>query len=261
LRAHSDLELLISAAEAAGDIALRHFAGDRTPTEKPGGQGPVTAADLEVDAMLRETLLAARPDYGWLSEETPDTTDRLSQDWVFIVDPIDGTRAFVEGHRACAHSISAVRRGKVEAAVVYLPAQEKLYAAASAAGATLNGVDIEVDPSADESGELLAAKPNFKPQNWPGGLTPMRPAFRSSLANRLALVAAGRFSAMLSLRRVWEWDIAAGALIAAEAGANVTTHRGSDLVFNSPDGQQDSVLAAPPRLHGKLLTRLSPASA
>lgn len=253
----AELELLIGAAEAAGDVALRHFSGDRAAQEKPGGQGPVTEADLEVDALLKVQLTSARPDYGWLSEETPDSAERLVRERVFIVDPIDGTRAFVEGNRSWAHSIALAENGVVTAAVVYLPAKDRLYAAAAGGPATLNGSPITVDPAADEGGELLAAKPNFAPEHWPGGLTPMRRAFRSSLANRLALVGEGRFSAMLSLRRVWEWDIAAGCLIAEAAGARVSTHRGGRLLFNSSEGKLDSVLAAPPVLHGKLLERLT----
>lgn len=256
-----DLDLLIGAAEAAGEIAMRHFAGDRTPEEKPGGQGPVTAADLEVDGYLRDTLMAARPGYGWLSEETPDNPERLGRETVFIVDPIDGTRAFVEGAKAWAHSIAIVRNGVVEAGAIYLPALDRMYAAQRGQGATLNGTGLAVDPRADESGELLAAKPNFDPKHWPGGVTPMARAFRSSLANRLALVAEGRFGAMLSLRRVWEWDIAAGALIAEEAGARVTTPLGAALRFNSIDAMQDGTLAAPPALHGQLVERLTEPSA
>ena len=261
LEADNDLAVLIAAAEAAGDVALRHFSGSRKAREKPGGQGPVTDADLEVDALLKDRLLAARPQHGWLSEETPDSPARLDRRAVFIVDPIDGTRAFVDGHRAWAHSIAAVTDGQVTAAVVYLPALERLYAACRGAGATINGRTIAVDPAADETGELLAARPNFEAKHWPGGVTPMRRAFRSSLANRLALVAEGRFSAMLSLRRVWEWDVAAGTLIAQEAGAQVSTHRGAGLQFNTPEAMQESILAAPQALHRKLASRLDPGAA
>ncbi|MCB1371292.1 MAG: 3'(2'),5'-bisphosphate nucleotidase CysQ, partial [Rhodobacteraceae bacterium] len=95
-----DLALLEEAARAAGEIALRHFDGARAATEKPGGQGPVTEADLEIDRMLRAELTAARPGYGWLSEESEDGTARLAAERVFIVDPIDGTRAFIAGRSA-----------------------------------------------------------------------------------------------------------------------------------------------------------------
>lgn len=260
--AHDDLTLLIAAAEAAGKVALRHFAGDRTATEKPGGQGPVTQADLEVDALLRDQLMAARPDYGWLSEESPDDPARLDCETVFIVDPIDGTRAFVEGSRAWAHSLAIVTGGDVQAGVVYLPALDKLYVARKGEGATLNGAPLAVDPDANEAtGELLAAKTNYATEHWPGGVTPMTRAFRSSLANRLAIVAAGRFAAMLTLRPCWEWDIAAGGLIASEAGAQVTTRTGAALRYNSETAKQDGILAAPPDLHGKLLERLHPGTA
>ncbi|MEM9318095.1 MAG: 3'(2'),5'-bisphosphate nucleotidase CysQ [Pseudomonadota bacterium] len=257
-RDDADLALLIQAAEVAGDIALRHFSGDREGTEKPDGQGPVTAADLEVDTALRTELTGARAAYGWLSEETPDGPDRLGCDAIFVVDPIDGTRAFIEGSPSWAHSMAIVQNGQVSAGVVYLPALERLYAARRGGGATLNGVPIHGDIGADESAEILASRPNFDPDRWPGGVTPMRRAFRSSLANRLALVGEGRFAAMLSLRAVWDWDVAAGALIASEAGVRVTTPKGGVLSFNRLDARQTGILAAPPELHETLLRRLAP---
>ena len=130
----SDLALLIAAAEAAGDIARRHFSVGHSVWEKAGGQGPVTEADIEVDDMLRERLMAARPAYGWLSEETEDDTSRLDRKRVFIIDPIDGTRAFTEGHRTWAHSLAVVDQGRPVAAVVYLPMLGKLYTAEAGHG-------------------------------------------------------------------------------------------------------------------------------
>ncbi|MEM1274245.1 MAG: 3'(2'),5'-bisphosphate nucleotidase CysQ [Pseudomonadota bacterium] len=256
-----DVALLIDAAERAGDIALRHFSGDRTPTQKPGGQGPVTDADLEVDAALRTQLLAARPGYGWLSEETPDNAARLACEHVFIIDPIDGTRAFVDGRKSWAHSLAIVRGGAVVAAVVFLPALERMYVAGLGDGAQLNGARIEVDPGANEGDEILAARPNFSDDRWPGGVTPMRRAFRSSLANRLALVAEARFAAMLSLREVWDWDVAAGALLVTEAGGNASTPTGASLNFNQEHAMQPGILAAPRQLHQQLVARLTPPAA
>ncbi|MEH6360678.1 MAG: inositol monophosphatase family protein, partial [Amylibacter sp.] len=93
-----DLKLLLDAAEAAGDIALKYFQHDVDVWDKADGQGPVTQADLEIDKMLYAELLGARPDYGWLSEETEDDLKRLEHETVFIVDPIDGTRSFINGH-------------------------------------------------------------------------------------------------------------------------------------------------------------------
>src|SRR5690606_35697010 len=125
-----DLALIEAAAREAGAVALRHFQGPRAAREKPGGHGPVTAADLEIDHLLRERLIGARPDYGWLSEESEDGPARLAAERVFIVDPLDGTREFVAGGRAWGHALAVAERGEVVAAVMYLPRLERLYAAA-----------------------------------------------------------------------------------------------------------------------------------
>ncbi|QBY01828.1 3'(2'),5'-bisphosphate nucleotidase CysQ [Rhodophyticola sp. CCM32] len=254
----SDLTLLITAAEDAGRIAAKHWKSDPKVWDKPDGEGPVTAADLEVDEMLRTTLSAARPDYGWLSEETPDTATRLSRRRTFIVDPIDGTRAFIDGSRNFAHSLAISDQGQITAAVVYLPVKEQLFAAALGQGATLNGTPLEASAREKEhQAAILTTKVNLAPARWPGGVPPVEPHFRSSLAYRLALVGQGRFDGMITLRDSWEWDIAAGALIAAEAGAAVSTRTGAALHFNNPLPQLPGILAAAPRLHHKLLARLT----
>ena len=93
----TDLDLLTQAARRSGDIAMGYFGQSPEIWDKPDDAGPVTAADLAVNTMLEQTLQAARPTYGWLSEETEDDTARLTKDTVFVVDPIDGTRAFING--------------------------------------------------------------------------------------------------------------------------------------------------------------------
>jgi myo-inositol-1(or 4)-monophosphatase len=138
----ADLALLIDAARTAGDIARQHFRSDPEIWTK-SDDSPVTEADIAIDRVLRTDLLKARPDYGWLSEETEDDPARLSTDRAFIVDPIDGTRAFIEGETSFAHSLAVVDRGEVTAGVVYLPMKDKLYAAARGLGATLNGDAIQ----------------------------------------------------------------------------------------------------------------------
>ncbi len=256
-----DLTLLQDAARAAGDIALGFFKRDPEAWDKPDGAGPVTEADLAVDRMLREELCAARPDYGWLSEETEDNPNRLRADKVFVVDPIDGTRAFIEGSPTWAHSLAVVDRGHVTAAVVYLPVNDSLYAAHLGGGATLNGTPIHVrDTLQLDQASLLAARPIFDAWNWRDGQVPaVRRQFRSSLAYRMSLVGEGRFDAMLTLRATWEWDVAAGALIVSEAGGRVTDRRLAQLCFNNPGAQVNGVLAAGPSIHDALGARLSQA--
>lgn len=255
----TDLSLLTRAAELAGGIALRHWTKQPKVWEKPGGQGPVTEADLEVDAALRAMLMAERPDYGWLSEETEDNPTRLSRSRVFIIDPIDGTRAFIDGNRGFAHALSVVENGVPLAGVVFLPAQDKMYVAAAGQGARLNGRALGVTGRARADGaQMLMAKPHLDPRHWQGDLPPLTRHFRPSLAYRLALVGEGRFDGMLTLRDSWDWDVAAGSLLIAEAGGRVTDRLGRPLRFNTARAKNAGVLAAPPALHADLIDRLSP---
>lgn len=254
-----DLSLLIDAAQDAGKIAARYFHGVADRWDKPGGQGPVTEADLAVDQMLREELTAARPDYGWLSEETEDGIERLSAEHVFIVDPIDGTRSFIEGSTTWAHSLAIARNGRVEAAVVYLPLRDKLYAAARGKGATLNHQPLAVSTRTElEGATVLAAKPNFTPSRWINEIVPpVTRAFRSSLAYRLSLVGEGRFDAMMTLHPTWEWDVAAGSLIVEEAGGTVSDRARQSARFNNPAPQLSGMIAGGAFIHDALMTRLA----
>lgn len=252
----SDLELLTDAARQAGEIAKRYWQGDNQVWDK-GKDDPVSEADYAVDAFLRTFLTGARPDYAWLSEETEDTAARLDREVVFIVDPIDGTRAFVAGQTPWAHSIAIVRNGVATTGVVYLPAKDRLYRAELGQGAFLNGVSISASQAASLNGAtMLATRPSFDPKHWPGGVPEVDRHFRPSLAYRLGLVAEGRFDGMLTLRDSWEWDIAAGALVAQEAGAKVTDRLGQDLRFNNPHPKTKGVLAMAPPLHSDISIRL-----
>ncbi|SDE69337.1 3'(2'),5'-bisphosphate nucleotidase CysQ [Limimaricola pyoseonensis] len=251
-----DLALLVAAAREAAQIATGFAAPEIW--DKADGQGPVTEADLAVDRMLRDRLGAARPGYGWLSEETSDSPDRLSARRIFIIDPIDGTRAFIEGSRDWAHSLAVAEAGRVIAAAVLLPQRGLLYTAHAGGGAQLNGRAIRASAEADPArATLLGPRLAMSPEHWSGGeVPPVQRAFRSSLAWRLCLLAEGRFDAMLTIRPTWEWDVAAGTLILSEAGGRATDRRGAALAFNRPHPQSDGVLAGG-ALHPVLLARLA----
>lgn len=255
----SDLDLLVSAVREAGRLALEHQGKPISVTEKPGGAGPVTEADMAVDDLLKRRLLENRPDHGWLSEETPDNTARLDTARTFIVDPIDGTRSFIAGSKDWAHSVAIAENGRPVAGVVYLPARDALYAAVAGKGATLNGASLTIGEAPVIMGaRVLTTKPSLAPEHWLGNTPPsFERHFRSSLAWRFCLVAEGRFDAMLTLRPAWEWDIAAGALIAAEAGAKVTDRTGAALTFNRSWPQSDGVLVAQSGLHEQISDRLA----
>lgn len=253
-----DFALLIEAAREAGEIARPFWRKHPKTWDKGDGAGPVTEADLAVDKMLNAKLLTARPDYGWLSEETQDTDARLSKDRVFIVDPIDGTRSFIEGDHNWAHSLAIAEHGKVIAAVVYLPMRKRLFAARIGHGATLNGIPLQVSAHPDlTAARLLAARQNLKPEFWTDGCPDFTLRFRPSLAYRMALVAQGRHDAMISLRNTWEWDVAAGTLIAQEAGGAIMDRCGTPPVFNKKIPAFDGFIAANPILAGRIAKRLA----
>lgn len=255
----ADLTLLTEAAIEAGKIASRHFRDGTRKWEKPDGAGPVTEADLEIDAMLQRELMAARPGYGWLSEEIADTAERLKATRVFIVDPIDGTRSFAEGQKTFAHSLAIVENGLPVAAAVFLPERDLMFTARKDGGAFLNGTDIAAAQRETLDGaDILGAKSNFDAQHWKGGALPATRHFRASLAYRLCLVAQGRFDAMITLRDTWEWDVAAGTLIAQEAGALATDMHGRAPRFNNPTPQGPGLLVANPVLQSALMARLKP---
>ena len=242
----TDLNLLIDAARQSGDIARSFFGKNPQVWDKADDAGPVTAADLAVNEMLVDVLGGARPDYGWLSEETEDDDARLATKRQFLVDPIDGTRAFIQGSKDWAHSLAIVEDGAVVAAAVYLPMRDQMFSARLGGGAFCNGAAIRVSQQASLcDAQVLSHKANLRPEFWQSGCAPqMHLAFRSSLAYRLCLVANGAFDAMLTLRPTWEWDVAAGILILTEAGGTATTQTGAAPVFNNPHPQLAGLVAA-----------------
>ncbi|MEO0344020.1 MAG: 3'(2'),5'-bisphosphate nucleotidase CysQ [Pseudomonadota bacterium] len=252
----SDLELLLDAADAITPIAERYFKSQLEIWDKGGGQGPVTEADLLIDKTLNEILLSARPGYGWLSEETDDDPARLGHDTIFIVDPIDGTRAFISGQVNFACALAVVHKGQVQDAVVHMPVKGITYAASRGFGATKNGKAIKTDGRTDfEGARVLASGRSLDADLWTH-----RPEierhFRTSLAYRICLVAEGRFDAAMALHSVWEWDMSAGDLIAEEAGALCTDSFGLQAAYNSPQAAQKGLVVGNPSIHKDLLWHL-----
>ncbi|SLN68752.1 Inositol-1-monophosphatase [Pseudoruegeria aquimaris] len=255
----ADLDLLIEAAREAGEIAGRYWKNTPRTWDKAMGAGPVTEADLAIDEMLHDRLRSARPGYGWLSEETEDDTSRLERETVFIVDPIDGTRAFINGSPTFSHALAVVSGGRVVAGVVYLPMLDRLFAATASGPATLNGASIQASrASRMEGAAVLAAKSNLEPRFWKGEPPAFERHIRSSLAYRLSLIGQGRFDAMITFRPTWEWDVAAGSLIAQRAGAVVSDATGVPPRFNGKSAQLPGMIAAAPALHGAILGAARP---
>ncbi|HEY2659013.1 MAG TPA: 3'(2'),5'-bisphosphate nucleotidase CysQ [Caulobacteraceae bacterium] len=255
---HEDLDLIIHAARAAGELAQVMRQAGLTTTYK-ADRTPVSDADLALDALLKDQLGRARPDYGWLSEETVDDPERLSRERVFVVDPIDGTRAFVKAKPWWAVSIALVDRGQPVAGVVYAPERDELYTAVVGGGAWLNGASIRTgDRAAIEDCSMLADAPMFQHPAWPEPWPAMRIENRNSVAYRLCSVASGEFDAAVALSPKSEWDLAAADLIAAEAGCMVTNHRGEPFAYNRAVPTMRSLVCAGPALHELILRRVRP---
>jgi myo-inositol-1(or 4)-monophosphatase len=210
-----DLELLRSTAVAAGIIAASYFRRDIKSWTKDNAS-PVSEADIVVDRFLAANLLQARPNYGWLSEETADNPSRLDCERVFVVDPIDGTRAFLRGEEYWTVSLAVVENGVPVAGVVYAPALDEMYDAFKGGGARLNGKPL-VRTRRAGAAPLIPAPGAVHQELQAAGLNYTRGPAYPSLAYRLVQVATGRLDAAVARRGAQDWDIAGAAVILAES--------------------------------------------
>ena len=232
-------------------MAFARAGGDVGTTNKADGS-PVCEVDLDVDAMLRARLAGLLPDAGWLSEETADKPDRLALRRVWVVDPIDGTRDYVRGRPGWAVSIALVEDGQPALAVLDAPARGEVWLAAAGEGATRNGAALR---AGDRTGIIGARVPSDALPRADRDLTAV--AKPNSIALRIAMVAADEADLVATLRWGNEWDIAAAALIAQEAGAAVSDALGDPLVFNKPRPQAFGVLVTAPGIHRAAIARLA----
>jgi myo-inositol-1(or 4)-monophosphatase len=252
-----DLDLILSAAKEAAILASDLRAKGLKVEHKEGGS-PVTNGDLAVNDLLMERLRTARPDYGWLSEETPDNTDRLSKQRLFVIDPIDGTSAYVNGRDWWTICIGVVEDGRPIAGVVIAPVLDEVYAAAEGQGATLNGGRIVVsDRDAIEGCNMLGDPKMFADSRWPIPWPDMHIEARNSVAYRMCLAASGAFDAVLAPSPKHDWDMAAADIIVREAGGLSTDNKNGVFVYNRPDPKQRGLVCAGPALHPLLLARVA----
>ena len=253
-----DLALILEAAQEAGALARDIRRQGLEVSYKPDDNSPVTNADLAADKLLTQRLRAARPDYGWLSEETADDTDRLDCRRIFVVDPIDGTRAFLKGRPWWSVAIAVVEDGVPVAGAVFAPEVGELYGAAVGQGATRNGEIIRHSAATRLDDCRMAGNPViFEHPSWPTPWPPMRVEQRNSTAYRMCLVAAGDFDAAVAPVRKSDWDVAAGDLIAREAGCFVGDHNGRAFRYNRARPSQASLICATPALAPLILARVS----
>ncbi|MGZ8283893.1 MAG: 3'(2'),5'-bisphosphate nucleotidase CysQ [Allosphingosinicella sp.] len=234
----------------AGRIAAARCGSEYRTWEKVPGH-PVCDIDLEVDAFLHERLRALDPEAGWLSEETLDLSDRIERRRLWVVDPIDGTRDYLRQRPGWCVSVALVEDRVPLLGALAAPARDELWTASAGQGSWRNGQRLRVSPRAELAGARVPADQLPEADQ---DLTPVgRP---NSIALRIALVAAGEADLVATLRWGFEWDIAAAALIAEEAGATVTGVLGQPLAFNTAAGEAFGVLATTPGIHDAAVARL-----
>lgn len=248
-----DAALLFEKVRQAGLMARDRFRAGVASWHKPDGSF-LTETDLEVDRFLKAELLAARPHYGWLSEETADDPARLQKRLLWIVDPIDGTRAFARGGTEWCVTGALVMDGAPVAAAVYRPLTDDFYHAMAAGGAWRNGTRLTVTDGGLPGCRMMGTRRALTPllvhgiaPEWPG---------EHPLLLRLARVAEGSLDAALSLGAKNDWDLAAGQLLVQEAGGRMTDMAGRAMVYNRIGSVQDGVLAAGAARHSQLYQRL-----
>ncbi len=256
--AAADLDLLVAAAREAGAVAFRHFRHDPAQWTKSGGS-PVSEADLAADRALAERLRPARPDYGWLSEETVDGPDRLARRRLFVVDPIDGTRAFLAGSEFWSVSAAVVEGDRPIAAALHAPALGLTWTAVAGGGAFRDGAPVAVAGRDRLAGARVSA-----PRRWFDTAAMRAEGFAEerlvpSLALRLARVADGDLDLAFASRNAHDWDLAAADLLVQEAGGRLTAANGDAPRYNRPVPRHPPLAAAGPGLGDaamRLLARL-----
>jgi myo-inositol-1(or 4)-monophosphatase len=235
------------AAREAGQIIKGLFKGKFDVREK-SRNNPVTTADIEANHRIREIIQAKFPQDGWLSEEDSDNSGRLTSSRVWIVDPIDGTKEFIEGVPQFAVSIGFVVDGRPKVAMVYNPAEERLYRAAAGEGADLNGKRIRVTSQQDMHGALLLVSRSEPLRKFQVFVDLCKIQSVGSIAYRLAKIGGGEGDGTLTFRSIHEWDVCAGVLIAEEAGGKVVDGNGNRLLFNQRDAKHHGIVAANEKL-------------
>ena len=245
----AELETAMAAARRAGAEVARMRREGLRYGRKPGFE-LVSEADLHAAEILHDTLTVAYPDDGWLSEEHVDTAARLRCERVWVVDPIDGTREYLQGLPEYAISIGLVIDGEPALGVVYNPATEEMHAAVSTGAA----------PERRESGREYVALVGHGERHL-GEVPPLPGSSRQravgSVAYRLALAAAGEGDLVVTWYPRQEWDVAAGVALCLAAGLRVTDVLGGALHFNQPQPYVRGLLVASDALHGRVHRHLA----
>lgn len=253
--AEIEYDRVVAIAKEAGQLAMAGWSAGKMAGnvwEKAPGH-IVSSVDIAVDELLKERLHTLLPDAGWLSEETADDTRRQGKDFVWVVDPIDGTKDFVKGKTGWAVSIALVQHGAPVFGILEAPAMKETWIAKAGSHTEVNGRAITASIQDRYDGSRIPLDVADLPSDI--DLTPVTKP--NSIALRMAMVADNRADLVASIRWGYEWDIAAAHVIASEAGAWVSDALGQKLRYNSEHGKAFGVLCSAPKIHDAAVQRLS----
>jgi myo-inositol-1(or 4)-monophosphatase len=244
---------LVKAVREAGALALSMFKTPLKNWTKGEALSPVSDADIAVDVLLRERLTSDGAAIAWLSEESVDDPVRLEARYVWIVDPIDGTRAYIAGLPDWAVSAALVENGRPVAACLYAPVSDEFFFAVVGQGATRNGVAMVA-----AAGTGLAQARIAGPKKFLDRLQAIVPPFAvmprtRSLALRLARVAEGTFDVAIAGGNSHDWDLAAADLLVHEASGALTSFGGGTVTYNRPVPRHGTLVAAGRDRHAALI--------
>jgi myo-inositol-1(or 4)-monophosphatase len=247
---------LAKSVREAGLLALSMFQKPLKNWTKGPADSPVSEADIAANDLLRERLSTVDPSFAWLSEESVDDPARLAARYVWVVDPIDGTRAYIAGLPDWTVSVALVDHGRPIAACLYAPVTEEFFAARAGSGATRNGAAIAVSAGPELKDARIAG-----PRKLMDRLAAVAPSITStprvrSLALRLARVAQGTIDAAIAGGNSHDWDLAAADLLVHEAGGALTPLGGGTVTYNCPVPRHGTLVAAGRERHAALLKLL-----
>ncbi len=245
------IQQIIPIVESAGRL-IQQVASRDFDVEQKGNQGPVTEADRGADELLKSALLAIES-CGWLSEETADDRSRLDVERLWVVDPLDGTKEFVQRIPEYTVAVALVESGRPVLGVVHNPATGDTYWAVKGGGAFKNGVAVHVSDGA----ALLASRSEIKRGEFEPFTHDWEVTALGSIEYKLALIGSGRASVTFSRGPKWEWDVCAGSLIVEEAGGIVTDLFGAPLEFNQSFPKVKGVLAGAPEAYERARVQLA----
>jgi myo-inositol-1(or 4)-monophosphatase len=246
-------EGLEAAIREAGEIARVTAGRSFEHWTKGKERSPVSEADIAVNDFLRERLGRLLPDAGWLSEETEDDPAARAKPLTWIVDPIDGTRAFIQDRPDWTVSVALVEDARPILAALYAPVTEELFLAVRGGGATLNGTPIRVRDGMELLGAKAAGPKRTLEQLERAVPTALPQSKVHSLALRLTRVASGELDIAFASNGSHDWDLAAADLLVHEAGGVLTDFAGRPLSFNRPQIVHGALVAAGPARHKAFL--------